>query len=359
MKRGKSKEIQEFIVSNVHYHSTDIGRLTAEKFGISRVAVTHHLKSLGNSGLLTAEGKTKARRYGLKILAAAEEVLQITPYVHEDEVWRRFVLPQLGEAKGNIHDLCSYGFTEIFNNVIDHSESSTTKIIVARDAAKITIIVRDYGVGIFHKIQQALNLSEPQHAILELAKGKLTTDRTKHTGEGVFFTSRMFDEFMIASGTLIFNRLRRTDDWLHNSDQAPVNGTDITMIIFTNSSHTTKDIFDKYKAEFDEYGFSKTIIPLALLRYEGEQLISRSQAKRLMTRVDKFSEVVLNFKDITVIGQAFADEIFRVYRSEHPNVHVYPTHTTNDVKGMIKRIVMDNPEDPLNKYFATQEDLSS
>ncbi|MGH7274100.1 MAG: STAS-like domain-containing protein, partial [Nitrospiria bacterium] len=126
---------------------------------------------------------------------------------------------------------------------------------------------------------------------------------------------------------------------------------------FTNATHTTKEIFDKYRTEFDEFGFSKTIIPLVLLKYEGEQLISRSQAKRLMAHVDKFGEVVLDFKGITNIGQAFADEVFRIYRREHPSVHVYPIHMTDEVIRMIQRIVAENPPDRLNQYL--ESSLSS
>ena len=350
-KSKKSKEIQDFIIYNIEKHPADIGRVTSEKFGLSRVAVVNRLRSLIKTGLLTASGQTKARRYGLKTLSGEKKILEITPDIKEHEVWLNLVKPQLVGVKENILDICAHGFTEMFNNVIDHSESTTAMIVVHRNAAKIMLSVRDYGVGIFNKIQKALNLSEPQHAILELTKGKLTTDKEKHTGEGIFFTSRMFDAFMITSGTLVFHRFRHTDDWIAESDGAPIKGTDIIMSIFTNATHTTKEIFDKYRAEFDEFGFSKTIIPLVLLKYEGEQLISRSQAKRLMTHVDKFREVVLDFKGITSIGQAFADEIFRIYRREHPSVHVYPVHMTPEVIRMIQRIVAENPEDPLNQYL--------
>ena len=58
-------------------------------------------------------------------------------------------------------------------------------------------------MGIFKKIQKALDLLDERHAILELAKGKLTTDPKHHTGEGIFFTSRMFDEFTILSGGVL------------------------------------------------------------------------------------------------------------------------------------------------------------
>ncbi len=81
-----------------------------------------------------------------------------------------------------------------------------------------------------------------------------------------------------------------------------------------------------------------------LLKYEGEQLISRSQAKRLVARIDQFQEVILDFKGITSIGQAFADEVFRIYRREHPNVHIYPINFTPEVIGMIKRVISESGE---------------
>ena len=346
-----SEEIQEFIISNVVEHSAGIARVTAEKFGLSRVAVVNRLRSLVKAGILTAEGKTKARRYDLKIIGSVRKILQITLDLTEDQVWLNVVKPCLVGVKENVLNICAHGVTEMFNNILDHSESTTAKITVCRDASQIIINMRDYGVGIFNKIQKALNLSDPQHAILELTKGKVTTDKAKHTGEGIFFTSRMFDGFLITSGTLVFQRRRSTDDWLFESDRARVNGTEITMRIATNATHATKDIFDKYRAEFDEFGFSKTNIPLVLLKYEGEQLISRSQAKRLMARIDQFQEVILDFKGITSIGQAFTDEVFRIYRREHPLVHITPVQMTEEVIRMIQRVVSETPEDTLNSYL--------
>lgn len=347
----KSKEMQEFIIFNVKDHPSDIGRIAMEKFGLSRVAVVSRLRSLLKAGILTAEGNTKARRYALAVMSTNRKTIQLTPLTSEDQVWMDEVRPHLSEVKENVLNICAHGVTEMFNNVIDHSESTTTVLFVHRTAAEVTISIRDYGVGIFNKIQKALNLRDPQHAILELTKGKLTTDKSKHTGEGIFFTSRMFDTFVISSGTLVFQRYRGTDDWLIESDGAPVNGTDVLMQIATNATHTTKEIFDKYRAELDEFGFSKTIIPLGLMKYEGEQLISRSQAKRLMSRVDQFREVILDFKGITSIGQAFADEVFRIYRREHPQMHVYPMRMNAEVIRMIQRVVAENTEDDLNEYL--------
>src|SRR5882762_5697831 len=63
-------------------------------------------------------------------------------------------------------------------------------------------LARPSAVAIFRKIATALGLANEAHAILELTKGKLTTDRQRHSGEGIFFTSRMFDWFGILSHNL-------------------------------------------------------------------------------------------------------------------------------------------------------------
>ena len=315
--------------------------MAARHFHLSRSAITKHLHVLVAQGVLKATGKTKARSYRLRSIAQKAFTLQINSEVYEDVIWRENIKPLLLDMKENVLNICAHGFNEMLNNAIDHSEAATASIRVRRDAAQIRMVVHDHGVGIFNKIQREFNLNDPQHAILELAKGKLTTDKQRHTGEGIFFTSRMFDYFMIESGHLSFCRSNRGDlegDWLLDSDEKTlVRGTSVTLLIHTNATQTVKEIFDKYRAEFDEYGFSRTVIPLALLKYEGEQLISRSQAKRLLARVDQFKEVVLDFRGITTIGQAFADEIFRVYRGGHPNVTLRPVHTNDEINRIIQR----------------------
>ncbi len=68
-----------------------------------------------------------------------------------------------------------------------------------------------------------------------------------------------------------------------------------------------------------------------------EDLITRSQAKRLMQRVERFRTVVLDFAGVTSIGQAFADEVFRVFANAHPDVELVPVHAVPQVQQMIRR----------------------
>jgi hypothetical protein len=63
-------------------------------------------------------------------------------------------------------------------------------------------------------------------------------------------------------------------------------------------------------------------------------LVSRSQAKRLIARLDRFKIVILDFDGIQEIGQAFADELFRVYAMAHPEVELLPKNMTAQVERM-------------------------
>ena len=222
--------------------------------------------------------------------------------------------------------------------MIDHSESEEALVHLSRTATNLTIDVIDAGVGIFKKIQAEFDLHDPRHALLELSKGKLTTDEARHTGEGIFYTSRMFDKFTIVSDTLCFIRENDEDDWLiETSEGESLQGTIIRLEIKTKTQRTSLEVFEKFAAGEDDLDFSRTHLPLQLLLYEGEELISRSQAKRLLIRLDGFREVLLDFKGIKRIGQAFADEIFRVYKNTHPHVEIVDVGATEHVQQMINR----------------------
>jgi len=67
-------------------------------------------------------------------------------------------------------------------------------------------------------------------------------------------------------------------------------------------------------------------------------LLSRSQAKRLIQRFDYFLEVILDFEGVNFIGQAFADQIFRVFVNAYPNVNLVAINTIDEVQNMINYV---------------------
>jgi len=340
--RARGEEVRRFLLENVQANPSNISKLAMDHFKISRQAVNGHLKRLVHEGALREKGNTKGRLYALTPLVEWEQHYPIVGGPPEDVAWRDDIAKVLGNLPRNVLDIWSYGFTEMFNNARDHSGGSSIDVRVKKTAVTTEMVILDDGVGIFRKIQAALNLLDERHAIFELSKGKLTTDPSRHSGEGIFFTSRVFDAFDILSGGVIFmHEFGDSEDWLLER-KTPGDGTAVFLKLGNHTSRTTRKIYDQY-SDKDDYAFSKTVVPVELAQYGNDSLISRSQAKRVLVRVELFRKVILDFKNVPSIGQAFADEVFRVFAREHPNTDLVPIHASSEVKRMIAR-AMGNTE---------------
>lgn len=286
------------------------------------------------AGLIRSEGSGRGVRYHLAPFTHVERSYA-REGLSEDVVWRELCASVVADLAENVRDIWRYGLTEMINNAIDHSGSVEVQVAMARNALYTEAWVTDEGEGIFLKIQRALGLYDPREAIIELAKGKFTTDPANHSGEGIFFTSKLFDAFDVRSGNLHFIHDAGELDVLSEQPRnAP--GTLVWMRLDNDSLRREQDVFDAY-AEPEEYTFAKTIVPVRLAQHEGEKLVSRSQAKRLTLRFEKFRHVVLDFAGVGEIGQAFADEVFRVFQQQHPQTVMAATHMTPAVEGMVKR----------------------
>jgi hypothetical protein len=129
----------------------------------------------------------------------------------------------------------------------------------------------------------------------------------------------MLDDYRILSGNEFFSHAQ-DEDWVLENQKFQT-GTGVFMQLKNNTARTVKKVFDEFTTG-DEYGFTKTVVPIKLAQYGNEQLISRSQAKRIMARVDRFKVVILDIDNVEAIGQAFADEVFRVFAVQHPNIEI-------------------------------------
>jgi anti-sigma regulatory factor (Ser/Thr protein kinase) len=334
--REKGEQVRRFILENIEAHNSDIAALAASQFSITRQAVNKHLLRLRDQGALTKEGSTRAPIYRLVPLSTKTFGYELTPAPQEDVVWRAEIKAAIEPLPDNVLNIWHHGFTEMFNNAIDHSGGTSIAVHVNKTAISTEIIISDNGVGIFKKIQAEFDLLDERHAIFELSKGKLTTDPKNHSGEGIFFTSRMFDKFSILSGGLYFSHESgKPADWLLERSKSH-SGTAVFMELNNHTARTAKKVFDEY-TQGDDYAFDKTVVPVDLAKYGADELISRSQAKRLLARVELFKQVVFDFENVEVIGQAFADQIFRVFANEHPEITLLPISMSKEVEEMVSR----------------------
>ena len=314
-------------------HGNVATRLSASA-GISRQAASARVSAAVRAGLLVRQGVGRGVRYALAETHRFEQHFERAG-LSEDRVWRSLCAPVVADLPGNVRDIWQYGLTEMINNAVDHSGAAVVRVGIVRNALFTQAWVADDGEGIFLKIAKALDLYDPRESMLELAKGKLTTDPANHSGDGIFFLSKVFDLFDIRSGALHFMHDEGLDDVLiERPKDAP--GTLVLMRLSNQSTRTTKEIFNKFAAP-DEFTFAKTIVPVRLAQHEGEKLVARSQAKRLTMRFERFMSVMLDFDGVEEIGQAFADEVFRVFQNAHPETRLEPVNMSPAVKDMVSR----------------------
>ena len=258
----------------------------------------------------------------------------------EAAIWTTHIEPLLQEASTNTVRIANLSITNMLNNVLDHSDASTLCMGVHVHAGRLQMAVMDDGIGIFHKVAMALDLVDERLALLEIAKGKYTTAATGHSGMGIFVSSRMLDGFCLYSRGLSF--VPRTPEGVDLSfqwmePQTWVGGTVVLMDIALDSTRTTQSVYERYFSP-DEVGwdaFHTTEVPVKLAQLSS-QLTSRSQGKWVVERATQFKTVILDFEGVETVGQAFVDEVFRVFATAHPEVRLVPVNLTPPVESLVR-----------------------
>ena len=335
-KPSRIRRLTTNVTRDVLAHPKDLTKFYATREGISRTAAARYVQQLEHDGWIARSGPATHPVFSPGYRRRVSQVYDLVN-LEEDVIWEQDFRPYFN-LKANVTGIAAHGFTEMVNNSIDHSAGSSVFAAASQTEKHLTLVVADNGIGIFEKISAALNLADKRQALFELSKGKFTTDPSRHSGEGVFFTSRMFDYFEIEANGLQFSHDDR-HDFLIEEPSPFVNGTLVIMRISLDNDRTTNDVFQQFMNAPEDFDFSKTIVPMKLARLGDEQLISRSQAKRLIARFDRFKKVILDFKGVNEIGQAFADELFRVYANAHLQVELAPIHMTEQVERMWLRAV--------------------
>lgn len=334
---NKKNKIKEYMLDKVG-ENEDVVQKTSDTFGISKTTVYRYLEKLIEQGSIK---RKKRGRYGL---VETKKVFNYTNIdLEEDVVFLRDIKPVLEEQNlaENVMNIWYYAFTEMFNNAIEHSEAKKIICVVVANHASTRILIFDSGIGIFNKIQKYYNYESLDDAIGELFKGKLTTDSENHTGEGIFFTSRLMDTFITVSSKKYFshNNYYEVSETLNDSDLLNKliedRGTIVYMQLANRSHKQIKEVFDMFSST--DTGFNKTNIPMKNV-FGNNFPVSRSQAKRLYNRLDKFDEVELDFLDVDEIGQAFAHELFVKFANAHKGIKITVSNANKDVQGMIDRV---------------------
>jgi len=315
----------------------------ASRGNVSRQYVARIISDLIKDKKLIKSGSTKQAIYALPENAAylgkslQKRYLNKGLKEHEvlEEIERQ--APVVRNSSENIKSIFAYAFSEMFNNAIEHSKSQNIEVSVNKIKDSLSFTVRDFGIGVFKSVMTKRHLGSELEAIQDLLKGKTTTAPKAHSGEGIFFTSKIADLFILKSFGLQLRIDNNLPDIFIEETQKSLKGTEVTFSLSTNSKKHLNDIFKRFQTSSEELAFDKTEIQIKLYTM-GTIYISRSQARRVLVGLDKFKSIILDFDKVPTVGQSFADEIFRVFQLKHPEIKIQPINMNEAVAFMIGRV---------------------
>ncbi|MDR0960115.1 MAG: DUF4325 domain-containing protein [Propionibacteriaceae bacterium] len=255
--------------------------------------------------------------------------------LHEEETWgalRSALVDREGAVPKRADVILAYSVTEMVNNAIDHSGGAQVTIGAVIMGRVLTVTILDDGVGAFQRMADEFSFAQPEDALVEITKGKRTTAPDRHSGEGIFFTSKAVDVFTIAANgyAVMFDNLI-DDIALGESFNA---GTEVTLRLDLD---TTRELVDVFKRHTEDGEFVLTTPRISLIDSVGG-FISRSEAKRFALGLEQFTHVILDFTGVTFVGQGFADELFRVWQNAHPDIQLDVSGANPAVDFMINRV---------------------
>ncbi len=339
---------KEKILELIEKQGKVTSREITEKIGVSRQYVNLVISELVGEDRVIKVGTTRYAFYVSKTYMnehpeAVPNIFKkkyLNQSLEEHKVFLEIEdrLPRLKELPENVRSIFTFAFSEIFNNAIEHSESKIISMEVTMRDRFLSFVINDAGVGVFRNIMKKRNLKSEIEAIQDLLKGKTTTIPKSHSGEGIFFTSKAGDMFTLDSfgQMLLVNNL--SHDISARTTSAIKRGTRVVFKINADSDRHLNDIFKKYTNLNNEsdYGFDKTEIRVRLFTSGGVH-ISRSQARRILAGLDKFKVVLFDYENVPLVGQAFADEIYRVFQERHPDIRLENENISEGVSFMIER----------------------
>lgn len=322
--------IRRLLAESGSFRSGELAARTAR----TRQAVHRHLVRALDEGWLVREGAGRGARY-----RAADALGFARSYGTEDGVeelasadltrWLDAAAPGRSDASRAI---LAYVVSELVNNAVDHSGAAAVRLEGRLRGGALRLAVVDEGIGAFERVRSHFGFDDHLRALQELSKGKTTTQPDRHTGEGLFFGSKLVDAFRLAANGLAWlvdNRI--ADQAVESAEPAP--GTRAELELELDTRTRIQDVFERYTHDF-EFDTTRCVVRLFDV---AETFVSRSEAKRLVSGLERFAVVVLDFHGVTAVGQGFVDQVFRVWAREHPGVRLVPVEMGEAVEFMVRR----------------------
>lgn len=334
MTRLAIDQLTLWITAAAHEHGLQLADHVQERTGASRRATLAALRRLVEAQWLTRSGSARRPVYGPGALRQVVRSFTLHQ-LQEDVAWQRDFAPHF-DLPRPIGRMVQHAFTELVNNAIDHSGGTSVTVSLRQTPTHAQLLVSDDGCGVFEKICDTYELSDAQHAMLELSKGRLTTQPDAHTGRGLFFSSQLADVFDIhANGQAFQRRAWQGNAWAAGKG-LPRRGSSIYMAVSLQSTRTLEQVLGEWSVDGTGIAFDQTRVMLSLVVGAGQMLDTRAQARRVAARLPQFKRAEVDFSGVEDVGHAFADELFRVFAKAHPQVELVPLNMTPRVTALVQ-----------------------
>ena len=257
----------------------------------------------------------------------------------EFRVWGQRMRPVLEQAgiERPCLDVLEYVCTELLNNVLDHSGAGQATVALDWNARSVLVHIVDDGRGVFAGIRERLALESDADAAMLVLKGKVTTDPARHTGEGLFFSSRVCEWFNLQSASTGLSLKGNESNWAYETPNETVAGTRLRFRVSRIAPPTLAEVFEKFCPQ-PELRFTRTVVSVALMQQADGALVSRSQGKRLVLGLDRFTAVTFDFTGVHDMQQGFADEVFRVWAAAHPDIELTVLGATEAITRTLRHV---------------------
>jgi anti-sigma regulatory factor (Ser/Thr protein kinase) len=321
------------ITASALQHPDDLAGHIAERGQVSRSTARKALQRLVQLGWLKREGSARQPRFQPGLLRQVVKRYALAG-LQEDLPWSRDFAPCF-DLPAEVRRITQHLFGELVNNAIDHSGGESVTVSLRQTPSHVQLLVSDDGCGVFDQLSRAFALDDPALAMLEVSKGKLTSQPSRHAGRGLFFTSRLADVFDLHANETAFQH-RAWDGGWHPGRALKRRGTSVYAAIALDTPRKLDEVLQAHSFDGTSFAFERTTVPLRLLATPMAGLDSRAQARRVAARLQQFRRVDMDFDGVTAIGHSFADELFRVLPMD--SVELVPLNMSPSVAAMVRSL---------------------
>ena len=278
MTRIDLSAITRWITVAAHHHPDDLALQLEQAFTLGRRRARRLLDQMVALQWLHAEGTRRRPRFRPGPLRQVVRRYEL-PNVEEDLAWSRDFAPYFALPDAVLR-LARHAFTELVNNAAEHSGGSQVTVSMRQTPTNMQLLVSDDGCGLFARLGTSHHLETPALAMLELGKGRLTSQPSRHTGRGLYFTARVADVLDLHANDAAFQHRGWQPHHWQPVRPAARGGTSVFVAFSLDTARCLDAEMRAHSLDGAGYGFERTRVALSLLGDAQQGLESRAQARR-------------------------------------------------------------------------------